>query len=284
MLTITIVRHGESVANVQHRWQGHTDSPLTNFGAQQAEQAGEVLKHEKFTCIITSDLTRTISTAKLILSRNINFNTNPIELHTSEVRLREQHFGYFEGKSYTEPVKHALTPPDPRLIKFVGEGAESLEDVFNRAMSFLSDLLSYHQQQQKTNFQQEVSSFQQEHPHILIVSHSIFINEFLNALLIHKTNLRHQQQWQFITLHNTSMFTIKIHSFNDHDREPLHMELIRNNYIEHLHGLVRQQGGIGSAAYDVKQRKISSFFQKKQQSFVRDIAQKGGTEDYMDED
>ncbi|GBB95071.1 hypothetical protein RclHR1_02470015 [Rhizophagus clarus] len=275
MLTITIIRHGESIGNVQQRWQGHTNSPLTNFGAQQAEQAGEALKHEKFTSVITSDLIRTISTAKLILSRNINFSTNAVELY-SDVRLREQHFGYFEDKSNTIPVKYALTPPDRRLIKFVGEGAESLEDVFSRAMLFLSELLSYYQQQQKI-----IS--QQGHPHILIVSHSIFINEFLNALLIHKTILRYQQQWQFIPLHNTSIFTIKIHTFNDHDQEPLHVELIRNNYIEHLHGLVRQQGGIGSAIYDPKQKKISSFFRKKQQSSVN-FSQKEGSEDPMDED
>ncbi|GBB95072.1 hypothetical protein RclHR1_02470016 [Rhizophagus clarus] len=221
-----------------------------NAVGRQAEQAGEALKHEKFTSVIT----------KLY----------------SDVRLREQHFGYFEDKSNTIPVKYALTPPDRRLIKFVGEGAESLEDVFSRAMLFLSELLSYYQQQQKI-----IS--QQGHPHILIVSHSIFINEFLNALLIHKTILRYQQQWQFIPLHNTSIFTIKIHTFNDHDQEPLHVELIRNNYIEHLHGLVRQQGGIGSAIYDPKQKKISSFFRKKQQSSVN-FSQKEGSEDPMDED
>ncbi|CAB4390657.1 phosphoglycerate mutase-like protein [Rhizophagus irregularis] len=283
MITITIVRHGESIGNVQQRWQGHTNSPLTNFGAQQAEQAGEALKHERFTSVITSDLIRTISTAELILSRNINFSTNPIELY-SEIRLREQHFGYFEDKSNTLPVKYALTPPDRRLIKFVGEGAESLEDVFNRAMSFLSDLLSYYQQQQKINSQQKDFSFHQGHPHILIVSHSIFINEILNALLIHKTILRNQQQWQFIPLHNTSIFTIKIHTFDDHEQEPLHVEIIRNNYIEHLRGLVRQQGGIGSAIYDPKQKKISSFFQKKQQSSIRNDSQNEGLGDPMDED
>ena len=97
-----------------------------------------------------------MTTAKLILSRNIHFITNPIELHT-DVRLREQHFGYFENKPHTIPVKYALTPPDRRLVKFVGEGAESLQDVFNRAMLFTSDLLSFIQR--KVNSQQKKQEY-----------------------------------------------------------------------------------------------------------------------------
>ncbi|CAI2180641.1 19595_t:CDS:2 [Funneliformis geosporum] len=276
MLAITIVRHGESIGNIQRRWQGHTDSPLTNFGAQQAEQAGEALKHEKFTFAISSDLTRTMTTAKLILSRNIYFVTNPMELRT-DFRLREQHFGNFEDKPYNIPVKYAITPPDPRIIKFAGEGAESLQDVFNRAMSFISDLLTHYQQRR-----QQITC-QQEYPHILIVSHSIFINEFLNALLTHKTLLHQQQPWQFVPLHNTSIYTIRVHPCDDYQQEPLRIEVIRNNYLEHLNGLIRQQGGIGSAAYDIKQKKISSFFQKKQQN-SRIVTQREIIEDPMDED
>ncbi|CAG8593755.1 3733_t:CDS:2 [Funneliformis mosseae] len=276
MLAITIVRHGESIGNIQRRWQGHTDSPLTNFGAQQAEQAGEALKHEKFTFAISSDLTRTMTTAKLILSRNIYFVTNPMEICT-DFRLREQHFGNFEDKSLNIPVKYAITPPDPRLIKFVGEGAESLQDVFNRATTFISDLLTHYQQRR-----QQITC-QQEYPHILIVSHSIFINEFLNALLSHKTLLRQQQPWQFVPLHNTSIFTLRVHPCDDHKQEPLRIEVIRNNYVEHLNGLIRQQGGIGSAVYDIKQKKISSFFQKKQQN-SRIVTKREIMEDPMDED
>jgi probable phosphoglycerate mutase len=34
-LTIYLVRHGETVANVEHRFQGHNDTPLTEKGRMQ---------------------------------------------------------------------------------------------------------------------------------------------------------------------------------------------------------------------------------------------------------
>lgn len=40
--TIYLVRHGQTEWNVQHRFQGHLDSPLTKLGIQQAEWLGEL--------------------------------------------------------------------------------------------------------------------------------------------------------------------------------------------------------------------------------------------------
>jgi bisphosphoglycerate-dependent phosphoglycerate mutase len=41
---IYLVRHGETEWNVEHRMQGHQDSPLTNLGIKQAQWLGDSLE------------------------------------------------------------------------------------------------------------------------------------------------------------------------------------------------------------------------------------------------
>lgn len=64
MIEITFVRHGESVANASGRWQGQSDSPLTEEGRAQAAALGRRWRHRSFDVVITSDLTRTRQTAE----------------------------------------------------------------------------------------------------------------------------------------------------------------------------------------------------------------------------
>ncbi|WJH36612.1 histidine phosphatase family protein [Paenibacillus sp. CC-CFT747] len=52
--TVYLVRHGQTQWNVEHRLQGHQDSPLTEWGIQQAEWLGEALHGERIDRIYTS--------------------------------------------------------------------------------------------------------------------------------------------------------------------------------------------------------------------------------------
>ena len=48
MTRIIFIRHGQSLANEQSRFAGHTNVPLTELGKAQAERAAEyIVKHEK---------------------------------------------------------------------------------------------------------------------------------------------------------------------------------------------------------------------------------------------
>jgi broad specificity phosphatase PhoE len=65
MTSITFVRHGETIANVEHVWQGQGDAPLTELGRRQALDLGERLAEQSFDVVIASDLGRVLETAEL---------------------------------------------------------------------------------------------------------------------------------------------------------------------------------------------------------------------------
>ena len=61
---IIIVRHGESLGNLNHIMLGHTDIDLAPRGFLQAEAAAEFLKDEQIDCVYSSDLIRAMHTAE----------------------------------------------------------------------------------------------------------------------------------------------------------------------------------------------------------------------------
>ena len=64
MIEITLVRHGQSEANVTGHWQGQGDSPLSERGYQQAAALAKRLAAEKFDFVVSSDLSRAADTAR----------------------------------------------------------------------------------------------------------------------------------------------------------------------------------------------------------------------------
>ena len=64
MTRLILIRHGQSVANEQARFAGHSDFDLTDLGRRQAELAGEyIYKNFKVDAIYASDLKRAYNTA-----------------------------------------------------------------------------------------------------------------------------------------------------------------------------------------------------------------------------
>ena len=66
-LNLYIVRHGETILNRYRKLQGWSDSPLTEEGKVIAMEAGKKLAHVPFHRVYTSDLSRTIETANIML-------------------------------------------------------------------------------------------------------------------------------------------------------------------------------------------------------------------------
>jgi len=68
MSRLLLLRHGESTWNVEHRWQGWEDAPLTPTGEAQAAARARTLAHDSFAprVIYTSDLQRAARTAEII--------------------------------------------------------------------------------------------------------------------------------------------------------------------------------------------------------------------------
>src|SRR5690606_41888945 len=56
-------RHGQTLWNVEHRFQGHTDIPLDETGIAQAQRAASLLAALRPSMIVSSDLRRAADTA-----------------------------------------------------------------------------------------------------------------------------------------------------------------------------------------------------------------------------
>ena len=69
MLKLVLVRHGESVWNLENKFTGWTDVSLSENGVKEAHDAGKVLKDKGFSFDIayTSVLKRTNDTLDIIL-------------------------------------------------------------------------------------------------------------------------------------------------------------------------------------------------------------------------
>jgi broad specificity phosphatase PhoE len=66
MTTVYLARHGESDWNVERRWQGHADRPLTERGLCQAQELAERLAGVRLDAVYASDLRRAWETAAAV--------------------------------------------------------------------------------------------------------------------------------------------------------------------------------------------------------------------------
>jgi probable phosphoglycerate mutase len=92
---LLLVRHGLTLSNVQGRYTGQSDVPLTQVGERQAEAVGKRLATEGLDVIVTSDLQRARNTANAI-ARHHNL---PV---WNDADLREASLGEWEGLTYRE--------------------------------------------------------------------------------------------------------------------------------------------------------------------------------------
>ena len=68
MKKIVLLRHGQSTWNLENRFTGWTDVPLTEQGRAEAAQAGELIKKEGlvFGRAFTSYLRRAVQTLEIV--------------------------------------------------------------------------------------------------------------------------------------------------------------------------------------------------------------------------
>ncbi len=95
MTTVIFVRHGQSVANLERVFAGHTDAPLTELGHKQAQNTAAFLKNYPIKYIYSSDLARSMQTA----APTGEAHGLPI---IPNKELREIFAGEWEGRSYDE--------------------------------------------------------------------------------------------------------------------------------------------------------------------------------------
>lgn len=103
MSVLVLVRHGESQWNLENRFTGWVDVPLSPKGIKEAKAAGDLLKKENihFDQAYTSNLQRAQNTLKLILEK---LGQTHIPLEKSEA-LNERHYGDLQGLNKAETAK-----------------------------------------------------------------------------------------------------------------------------------------------------------------------------------
>jgi alpha-ribazole phosphatase len=92
---LIVVRHGETLYNVQSRFTGQSDIPLSALGEQQAAALGKHLAAEPLAAIVASNLQRARVTAQAIA----RYHRLPVQ---EDASLREIAFGVWEGATYDE--------------------------------------------------------------------------------------------------------------------------------------------------------------------------------------
>ncbi|MEX2190550.1 MAG: 2,3-bisphosphoglycerate-dependent phosphoglycerate mutase [Bacteroidota bacterium] len=143
MPNLVLLRHGESQWNLENRFTGWVDVPLSPKGEEEARTAGEKLKSYKFDKAYTSVLKRAIDTLKIVL-KITGQEQLPIEYDQA---LNERHYGALQGKNKAETGKQYGedqlklwrrsydVPPPKEKTELNPEGiSESLKDTAARTL------------------------------------------------------------------------------------------------------------------------------------------------------
>ncbi|PVH75912.1 phosphoglycerate mutase-like protein, partial [Cadophora sp. DSE1049] len=305
-MRLLLIRHGETVHNVASVYAGVTDSALTNHGVLQANRLATHLATTdvKISHIFSSDLQRAFKTAEAIRVAQCPAPTETTKLEI----LREQDFGFYEGKSFIERPKegnksgkavHQEAHRDDPDFKDV----ESKESMKARSDTFID-----------THLTPLLHTVSEEHT-VAIVAHGIILSHLWRAFLKrfypskvsvgqgiqpagNGFGLEHLGGWS-----NTGYLDLEVkpevkgvpaettepatepkscETPSDLPQKPstpppaiaatpsptsqlLGMSLLVRavNSKEHLVGLKKTRGGIGSLEHDSNQKTVDSFFKKR---------------------
>ncbi|HSN98522.1 MAG TPA: 2,3-diphosphoglycerate-dependent phosphoglycerate mutase [Candidatus Nanopelagicales bacterium] len=103
MTKLVLLRHGESIWNLENRFTGWTDVDLTDKGREEAREAARLLKEGgfDFDVVYSSVLKRAIRTMWIVLD-NMDRMWLPVQ---ESWRLNERHYGSLQGLNKTEMVE-----------------------------------------------------------------------------------------------------------------------------------------------------------------------------------
>ena len=135
MALLTLLRHGQSTYNLQNRFTGNVDVPLTPFGEQEALMAGQKLKDFQFDIAYTSMLVRAWETLRIVLAEIKQIQIPIIK----NAALNERMYGSLQGLNKAETAlqygdkqveiwrrSYEVRPPE----------GESLEDTYKRTVPY----------------------------------------------------------------------------------------------------------------------------------------------------
>ncbi len=173
MSQLVLLRHGESQWNLENRFTGWVDVPLSPKGVEEARQAGEKLKGYKFNRAFSSVLKRANDTLRIVLEI-IGQAGIPTEFDQA---LNERHYGDLQGLNKAETAKkygddqvklwrrsYDIQPPN----------GESLKDTAARTLPY---------------YEKHIQPYVAKGENIIIAAHG----NSLRSLVMHLDTLTQQQ-------------------------------------------------------------------------------------------
>jgi 2,3-bisphosphoglycerate-dependent phosphoglycerate mutase len=140
MPVLVLVRHGQSVWNLQNRFTGETDVELTEKGRLEAYVAGEKLRGQLFAHAYTSLLVRAIETLGIIL-HTIGETQCPV---SKDRALNERNYGRLQGLDKAEVTKEygeEQVAAWRRSFSVRPPGGESLADTAGRVLPYYHSVI-----------------------------------------------------------------------------------------------------------------------------------------------
>ena len=137
MSTLVLVRHGQSQWNLENRFTGWIDVPLTEKGRAEARAAGRLIAGQRirFDLCFTSVLTRAIETLSIILAE-LKQEKLPV---VKDQALNERHYGDLQGLDKDE-MRKKFGEEQVKLWRRSYDAAppngESLKDTAARTLPF----------------------------------------------------------------------------------------------------------------------------------------------------
>ena len=173
MPQMVLIRHGESQWNLENRFTGWVDVPLSGKGEQEAREAGEKLRAFRFDCAFTSVLIRAKETLRLVLEV-IDQTRIPIQ---EDQALNERMYGDLQGLNKAETAQkygEQQVKIWRRSYDIPPPGGESLKDTAERVLPY---------------YQQRIQPELLDGKTILVVAHG----NSLRALVMHLDQLSREE-------------------------------------------------------------------------------------------
>ena len=178
MNKLVLLRHGQSQWNLENRFTGWKNVPLTEKGESEAKKAGELIKKHKINIdkVFSSVLERANRTAEIAIKHtelNNLFENNKLVMTCSE-KLNERDYGDLVGLNKQETAnkfgkdqvqiwRRSYETPPPN--------GESLKDVVNRVSPYFSS---------------EIKPLLDSHKNILIAAHGNSLRAIMIMIGLYK--------------------------------------------------------------------------------------------------
>ena len=254
-MRVFFIRHGESVDNVAGVYGGSRDSPLTAHGVLQARRlASSLAQSVVLTHVFSSKLQRASKTAEAVCDAQNGAHGAGLSV-VAVPELREKDFGSAEGVGFRSGATSE---------KSTFHDAETAQALRARASRFLDEHLEPLLRDDGTTNNDAICG---------IVAHGIILGALVKVFFERRhdggivlppgperNGLAFDGSRPIMPSWSNTGYLEIVLSRQPTPNLPLQLHVKRVNCTSHLRNLHKTRGGIGSAAFDERQRTMDHFF------------------------